>query len=87
MNITSKSSKDDIITSSLEIVDNQALKINQLQQQQIVLFAIIGALTIYSLFWITKGALLAPYFFSLLSTDYHAFLLLFYQRLCVYIGR
>ena len=50
MNITSKSSKDDIITSSLEIVDNQALKINQLQQQQIVLFAIIGALTIYSLF-------------------------------------
>jgi hypothetical protein len=44
MNITERSSKDDIIGAACEITDAQQLRIIQLQQEQQILFAVVVAL-------------------------------------------
>jgi hypothetical protein len=40
MNITERSSKDEIITASLELIDDKAARIEQLEQQQVLLIAL-----------------------------------------------
>jgi hypothetical protein len=42
---TMASTKADIITAALEITDTQAAAIDQLQQRQVILWAIVGILT------------------------------------------
>jgi len=49
MNITPRSSKDEVITSACELVDQQEEVIKNLKQQQQVLFYLLGGLTIISL--------------------------------------
>ena len=44
MNITERSSKDEIIGAACEITDAQQLRISQLQQEQQILFAVVVAL-------------------------------------------
>ena len=50
MNITSKSTKNEIVEESMVIISEQDELIDSLKQQQSVLFAIIGALAILSIF-------------------------------------
>ena len=50
MNITAKSSKEDIINESTVIITEQDEMISSMKQQQTVLFAIIGALAILTVF-------------------------------------
>ena len=45
-NTTEASTKADIITAALEITDTQAAAINQLEQRQLILWAIVGVLTV-----------------------------------------
>jgi hypothetical protein len=45
-NTTEASTKADIITAALEITDTQAAAIDQLQQRQLVLWALVGILTV-----------------------------------------
>ena len=45
-NTTEASTKADIITAALEITDTQAVAIDQLQQRQLVLWALVGVLTV-----------------------------------------
>ncbi len=49
MNTTQASTKADIITAAMEITDNQQAKIDQLQQQQVILIGLIAVLTIANL--------------------------------------
>ena len=49
MNTTQTSTKADIITAAMEITDNQQAKIDQLQQQQVILIGLIAVLTIANL--------------------------------------
>lgn len=42
MNITERSSKDDIIDTSVEMIDSQAELIKTLQSQQFILFWALG---------------------------------------------
>jgi hypothetical protein len=42
MNITERSSKDDIIDASVEVIDSQAATIETLQSQMFVLFWALG---------------------------------------------
>jgi hypothetical protein len=49
MNTTQSSTKADIITAAMEITDNQQAKIDQLQQQQVILIGLIAVLTIANL--------------------------------------
>ena len=44
MNITERSSKDDIIGAACEITDAQQMRISQLHQEQQILFAVVVAL-------------------------------------------
>jgi hypothetical protein len=44
MNITERSSKDEIIGAACEIADAQQMRIVQLQQEQQILFAVVVAL-------------------------------------------
>lgn len=44
MNITQKSSKDDILTAAVELTDDQARRIEQLESQQCFLFIALGLL-------------------------------------------
>jgi hypothetical protein len=44
MNITERSSKDDIITASLELIDDKAARIERLEQQQVILWALVSFL-------------------------------------------
>ena len=44
MNITERSSKDDIIGAACELTDAQQSRIDLLQQQQQILFAVVVAL-------------------------------------------
>ena len=50
MNVTAKSSKDDIINESTVIITEQDELIDSLKQQQSLLFAIIGVLAIFTVF-------------------------------------
>lgn len=49
MNTTQTSTKADIITAAMEITDYQQAKIDQLQQQQVILFGLIALLSIINL--------------------------------------
>jgi len=49
MNTTQASTKAEIITAAMEITDNQQAKIDQLQQQQVILIGLIAVLTIANL--------------------------------------
>jgi len=49
MNTTQASTKADIITAAMEITDSQQAKIDQLQQQQVILIGLIAVLTIANL--------------------------------------
>ena len=44
MNITERSSKDEIITASLELIDDKAAHIDRLEQQQVFLVALASFL-------------------------------------------
>lgn len=46
MNITMRSSKEDIATAAVEIIDTQQERIDQLQQQQVVLWGMVALLAI-----------------------------------------
>ena len=48
--ITPKSSKEDIITAAIELTDSQAERIQELEEQQLILFIFAGVLTTFSLF-------------------------------------
>lgn len=44
MNVTMRSSKEEIATTAVEIIDTQAEQIDRLQQQQAILWALVGLL-------------------------------------------
>ncbi len=44
MNVTQKSSKDDILTAACELTDDQARRIEQLESQRSCLFIALGLL-------------------------------------------
>ena len=44
MNITERSSKDEIITASLELIDDKSARIDHLEQQQVILWALVSFL-------------------------------------------
>ena len=46
MNITMRSSKEDIATAAVEIIDTQQERIDQLQQQQNVLWGLVALLAV-----------------------------------------
>jgi hypothetical protein len=46
MNTTANSSKDQIITAACELADSQAHQIGQLQERQLVLWALVGVLSV-----------------------------------------
>ena len=50
MDITTRSAKDDIITSALEITDTQQGRIQQLEEQQRLLFVCLFATALFLLF-------------------------------------
>jgi hypothetical protein len=45
-NTTEHSTKAEIITAALEITDTQAAAIDRLEQRQLVLWALVGVLTV-----------------------------------------
>lgn len=49
MNVTARSSKDEIITAALELTDSQARSISRLEQQQAVLLILLGLATVWAL--------------------------------------
>ena len=49
MNITPHSTKDEIITGALEMIDGQADQISTLQQRQTILVVLLGALALLHL--------------------------------------
>jgi len=46
MNTTASSNKDQIITAACELVDSQAHQINELQERQLALWALVGVLSV-----------------------------------------
>lgn len=46
MNVTMRSTKEDIATAAVEIIDTQQERIDQLQQQQAVLWGLVALLAI-----------------------------------------
>jgi len=46
MNTTASSSKDQIITAAVELADCQAHQIGQLKERQLVLWALVGVLSV-----------------------------------------
>jgi hypothetical protein len=46
MNINERASKAEIISAAVELTDNQAQRIDELQQRQLILLALLGALAI-----------------------------------------
>jgi hypothetical protein len=46
MNITTASTKADIIDASCEVIDTQAEQINDLRERQLILWTIVGILTV-----------------------------------------
>ena len=46
MNITASSTKADIIDASCEVIDTQAEQINDLKERQLILWTIVGILTV-----------------------------------------
>lgn len=50
MNVTMRSSKEEIATAAVELIDTQAERISQLQQQQAILWALVALLAIWQVF-------------------------------------
>jgi hypothetical protein len=46
MNITERNTKDEILTASCELIDNQANAIHQLQERQLVLWLLVGVMAV-----------------------------------------
>lgn len=46
MNTTARSSKEEIITAACELADSQAHQIGELKERQLVLWALVGVLTV-----------------------------------------
>ena len=46
MNTTLRSSKDDIATAAIELIDGQAEQLQELQQRQRILLALVGLLSV-----------------------------------------
>ena len=46
MNTTLRSSKDDIATAAIELIDGQAEQLQELQQRQRVLWALVALLSV-----------------------------------------
>ena len=49
MNITQRSSKDEVISNACELVDLQETEIKTLKGQQITLFYLLGGITVFTL--------------------------------------
>jgi hypothetical protein len=49
MNITMRSSKEDIATAAVELIDHQANRISALEQRQTILLALLGLVAIWQL--------------------------------------
>ena len=49
MNITEHTSKDEVISNAVELIDSQEKQLSNLQQQQTLLFVVVGTLFIYTL--------------------------------------
>ena len=49
MNITPKSSKDEVISNACELVDQQETEIKNLKGQQTTLFYVLGGLIVFTL--------------------------------------
>jgi hypothetical protein len=49
MNINERASKAEIISAACELTDSQAQQIEELQQRQLILLALLGALAILQL--------------------------------------
>ena len=47
MNVTLRSSKEEIATAAVELIDTQAEQIAQLQQRQVILWALVALLAIW----------------------------------------
>jgi hypothetical protein len=47
MNVTMRSSKEEIATAAVELIDTQAEQISQLQQRQAILWALVALLAIW----------------------------------------
>lgn len=47
MNVTMRSSKEEIATAAVELIDTQAEQISQLQQRQAILWALVALLVIW----------------------------------------
>lgn len=44
MNVTMRSSKEEIATAAVELIDTQAEQLAAMQQQQVILWALVGLL-------------------------------------------
>ena len=51
MNITEHTSKDEVISNAVELIDSQEQQLNTLQEQQKILFVLLGTLFIYTILW------------------------------------
>jgi hypothetical protein len=49
MNITERASKAEIISAACELADSQAQQIEEMQQRQVVLLALLGVLAVLQL--------------------------------------
>ena len=49
MNINERTSKAEIISAAVELTDSQAQRIDELQQRQLILLALLGVLAVLQL--------------------------------------
>ena len=49
MNITNQSSKDEVISCAVEVIDSQQEQLNTLHDQQKILFVAIGILSLFTI--------------------------------------
>ena len=57
MNITPKSSKDEVFSNACELVDLQETEIKVLKSQQKTLFYLLGGITVFTLvFWFSNAS-------------------------------
>ena len=70
MNITTASTKADIIDASCEVIDTQAEQINDLKERQLILWTIVGILTALLAFGASplRGTSV-PFFITIQSND------------------
>jgi len=46
MDITMRSSKEEMATAAVELIDSQAQQVSELQQRQAILWALVGLLSV-----------------------------------------